>query len=255
MYDQVWRDERDFFYDPGLHGLNLVSIRQKYEPYLEGLSSRDDLNYLFEEMLGEITIGHMFVGGGDVPEPKKVKGGLLGADYTIENGRYRFRRVYSGENWNPKLRAPLTEPGVNVKTGEYLLAVNGRDVRVSEDIYSFFEETADKQVVLRVGPNADGTASREVTVVPIEEIPLRNLAWIESNRRKVDQMTGGHVAYIYLPDTYAGGYTNFDRYYFAQVGKEAAIIDERYNGGGDIADCIIDYLRRPLLSFWTLREG
>ncbi len=154
MYYQVWRDERDFLYDPGLHGLNLESIKKKYAPYLENIASRDDLNYLFTEMLGDITIGHMFVGGGDVPEPKRVKPGLLGADYAIENGRYRFARVYNGENWNPKLRAPLTQPGVNVKAGEYLLAVNGRDVRTPNDVYSFFEETAGKQVVLKVGRKA-----------------------------------------------------------------------------------------------------
>ena len=256
MYYQVWRDERDFLYDPGLHGLNLEAAKKKYEPYLDGISSREDLNYLFEEMLGDITIGHMFVGGGDIPEPKRVKTGLLGADYQIENGRYRFSRVYSGENWNPRLRAPLTQPGVNVIAGEYLLAVNGRDLRAPTNVYSLFEETAGKQVVLKVGPNPDGTGAREVTVVPVDnEDALRNYAWIEGNRRRVDELTGGRVAYVYLPDTYAGGYTNFNRYYFAQVGKEAAIIDERYNGGGDIADYIIDYLRRSLLSYWSMREG
>src|SRR5208282_5699869 len=214
-------DELDFLYDPGLHGLNLAAIEKRYEPYLANMSSRDDLNYLFTEMLGEITIGHMFVGGGDIPEPKRVKTGLLGADYTVENGRYRFARIYNGENWNPKLRAPLTQPAVNVTTREYLLAVNGRDVRPPADVYSFFEETAGKQVVLKVGPNPDGSGSREVTVVPVDdEGDLRNYAWIEDNRRKVDEMTGGRVAYVYLPDTYAGGYTNFNRYYFAQVGKD-----------------------------------
>ncbi len=143
-----------------------------------------------------------------------------------------------------------------MKVGEYLLAANGRDVRAPGDVYSFFEETAGKQVVLKVGPKPDAGGSRDVTVVPVDdETPLRNYAWIEDNRRKVDELTGGRVAYVYLPDTYAGGYTNFNRYYFAQVGKEAAIIDERYNGGGDIADYIIDYLRRPLLSYWTMREG
>ena len=256
MYYQVWRDERDFLYDPGLHGLNLQTAKNKYEPYLENIASRDDLNYLFIEMLGDITIGHMFVGGGDAPEPKRVKTGLLGTDFSVENGRYRFARIYNGENWNPRLRAPLTQPGVNVKVGEYLLAVNGRDVRAPSDVYSFFEETAGKQVVLKVGPKPEADGSRDVTVVPVnDETSLRNYAWIEDNRRKVDELTGGRVAYVYLPDTYAGGYTNFNRYYFAQVGKEAAIIDERYNGGGDIADYIIDYLRRPLLSYWTMREG
>ena len=256
MYYQVWRDERDFLYDPGLHGLNLEAIKKRYEPYLDSISSRDDLNYLFEEMLGEITIGHMFVGGGDRPRPPRISTGLLGADYTIENGRYRFARVFNGENWNPKLRAPLTQPGVNVKAGEYLLAVNGRDVPSTREVYSFFEETAGKQVVLKVGPNPDGTSSREVTVVPVDdEGALRNYAWIEDNRRRVDEMTGGKVAYVYMPNTAGAGYTNFNRYYFAQVGKEAAIIDERFNGGGDIADYVIDYLRRPLLSYWSMREG
>ncbi len=256
IYYQAWRDERDFLYDPGLHGLDLEAVRKRYEPYLENLSSRDDLNYLFEEMLGEITIGHMFVGGGDRPEPKRVKGGLLGADYVVENGRYRFARVYNGENWNPKLRAPLTQPGVNVTAGEYLLAVNGRNLTAQDNLYRHFEETAGKAVVLRVGPDPAGAGARDVTVVPVEdEFALRNLAWIEGNRRKVDELTGGRVAYVYLPDTYAGGYGNFNRYYFAQVGKDAVVIDERFNGGGDIADYIIDYLRRPLLSYWTLREG
>jgi len=256
MYYQVWRDERDFLYDPGLHGLNLAATVKKYEPYLDNISSRDDLNYLFIEMLGDITIGHMFVGGGSIPEPKRVKTGLLGADYSIENGRYRFARIYNGENWNPKLTAPLTQPGVNVKAGEYLLAVNGREVTPPTDVYSLFEETAGKQVVLKVGPASDGKGAREVTAVPVaDETGLRNYAWIEDNRRRVDELTGGRVAYVYLPDTYAGGYTNFNRYYFAQVDKEAAIIDERYNGGGSIADYIIDYLRRPLLSYWHMREG
>jgi tricorn protease len=162
-------------------------------------------------MLGDITIGHMFVGGGSFPEKKYVKTGLLGVDRSIENGRYRFARIYSGENWNPKLHAPLTQPGVNVKTGEYLLAVNTRDVKPPTEVYRFFEETADKQVVLKAGPNPDGSGSRGVTVVPAgDETGLRNYAWIEGNLRKVDELAGGCVAYIYLPDTYAGGYTNFN---------------------------------------------
>ena len=256
MYYQVWRDERDFLYDPNLHGLNLEEVKKRYAPYLDSITTRDDLNYLFIEMVGDITIGHMFVGGGDFPETKKIKTGLLGADYAIENSRYRFTRVYNGENWNPKLRAPLTQPGVNGKAGEYLISVNGRDVRPPADVYSFFEETAGKQTLLKVASQADGTGSREVTVVPVDdETGLRNYAWIEDNRRKVDELSGGRVAYVYLPDTYAGGYTNFNRYYFAQVGKDAAIIDERYNGGGDIADYVIDYLRRPLLAYWNMREG
>jgi len=256
MYHEVWRIERDFLYDPGHHGLDLNAAEKLYAPFLDNINSRDDLNYLFTEMLGNLTLGHVFMSGGDLPEPKKVKGGLLGADYQIENGRYRFARVYDGENWNPQLRAPLTQPGVNVVAGEYLLAVNGRELRASDNIYSYFEETAGKQVALKVGPNPDGSGSREVTVVPAEnEFALRNLAWIEGNRRRVDEMTGGRVAYIYLPDTAGGGYTNFNRYFFAQVGKEAAILDERFNHGGDLADYIIDHLRRPVMSLIMAREG
>jgi tricorn protease len=256
MYHQVWRDERDFFYDPGLHGVNREAIEKKYQLYLENIATRDELNYLFEEMLGEMTVGHMFVGGGDRPEIKRVAGGLLGADYTVENGRYRFAHVYNGENWNPRLKAPLTQPGVNVTAGEYLLAVQGRDARPPENLYSFFEETAGKSIVIRVGLDPRGANSREVTVVPIsDESGLRNLAWIEENRRKVEQMSGGRVGYVYLPNTSTAGYTNFNRYFFGQVGKESVIIDERFNGGGSIADYIIDYLRRPLMGRFSMRKG
>ena len=176
MYHQVWRDERDFFYDPSLHGVNREAIEKKYEPYLANIASREDLNYLFEEMLGEMTVGHMFVGGGDRPEVKRVSGGLLGADYTVENGRYRFARVYNGENWNPNLKAPLTQPGVNVVAGEYLLAIQGRDLLPPANLYSFFEETAGKSIVIRVGPDPGGADARDVTVVPVaSETALRNL--------------------------------------------------------------------------------
>ena len=192
IYNETWRIERDFFYDPHYHGLDLDKVKKKYEPYLEGIASRQELTYLFQECLGEMTVGHMFVGGGEMPEPKKVKGGLLGADYSLENGRYRIAKVYDGENWNPGLQAPLTQPGVNAKAGDYILAVNGRDLHSQDNIYSFFEETAGKQVVLKIGANADGKDAREVTVVPVEsEENLRHLAWIESNRRTVDQATGG----------------------------------------------------------------
>jgi tricorn protease len=256
MYRETWRIERDFFYDPGYHGLNLQATEKKYEPYLASLNHRADLSYLFNEMLGELTIGHLYVQGGDVPDPKRVAGGLLGADYSIENGRYRFARIYNGENWNPSLRAPLTQPGVNVQAGEYLLAVKGRNVTSNDNIYQSFEATSGKQVVIRVGPNADGSNSREVTVVPVaNEGGLRNLAWIEGNRRKVDQLSGGKLAYVWLPDTAQGGYTNFNRYYFSQLNKDGAVIDERFNGGGNAADYIIDYLRKPLMSYWAVRDG
>jgi tricorn protease len=256
MFREVWRGERDFFYDPNAHGLDLKAAEKMYEPYLNAVAHRSDLSYLFREMLNQLTVGHMFISGGDAPRPNFVPGGLLGCDYTIENGRYRFAKVYNGENWNPNLRAPLTQPGVNVKAGEYLLAVNGRELTASDNIYAFFESTANKQVVIKVGPNADGSGSREVTVVPVaSENGLRNLAWIEGNRRRVDKLSGGRLAYVYMPNTGGGGYTSFNRYFFAQTNKDGAVMDERFNGGGLLADYVVQHLSRQLLSFIHYREG
>ena len=256
MYHEVWRIERDFLYDPNHHGLSIPAAEKKYSVYLKGLGGRADLNYLFDEMLGEVTVGHMFIGGGDIPRPNEIRGGLLGADYKIENGRYRFARIYNGENWNPELRAPLTQPGVDVKTGDYLLEVEGREVRPPAEVYSFFENTAGKQIKIKVGPNADGKDSREVIVVPLpSDFALRNRAWEEDNRRKVDELSGGRLAYVHVPDTAVGGWLNFNRFYFAQVGKQGAVIDERYNHGGEVADYIIDMLKRPLRNCAISREG
>jgi tricorn protease len=256
MFHETLRIERDFFYDAGLHGADLVDLKKRYSPFLESLASRQDLNYLFEDMLGELTCGHVFVGGGDQPEVPPVRVGLLGADYAIENGRYRFARIYNGENWNPSMKAPLTQPGVNAVAGEYLLAVNGREVPGSEEIYKYFVGTAGKQVTLKIGPDPAGKGAREVTVVPVgDEYRLRNLAWVEDNRKKVDVLSGGRLAYVWLPDTAEGGFSNFNRYYFAQVGKAGAVIDERFNQGGLIADYIIDYMRRPLMGYFASRDG
>lgn len=256
MYHEAWRIQRDFFYDPNYHGLDIAAAERRYAPYLERLGSRADLNYLLQESLGNMVVGHHNSGGGDTPQPAQVQGGLLGADYRVENGRYRFARIFNGENWNPATRAPLTQPGVNVREGEYLLAVSGRELRSADNVYSFFEGTAGKQTVIKVGPNPDGSGAREVTVVPVpSETGLRNLAWIEGNRRKVAELSGGRVAYVYLPNTSGAGYTNFNRYFFAQIDKEASVIDERFNGGGTAADYFIDYMRRPLMNYWATREG
>jgi tricorn protease len=256
MYNEVWRIERDFFYDPNYHGLNVAAAQARFSPYIAGIGARSDLTFLFEEMLSYLAVGHMFVRGGYAPEISKVNVGLLGADYTVENGRYRFARIYNGENWNPALHAPLTQPGSEVRVGEYLLAVNGQQVRASESVYSFFQETAGKQVVLTVGPDASGANSRQVTVIPVRsEFPLRNLAWIEDNRRLVDKLSGGQLGYVYLPDTELGGFTNFNRYYFSQVEKKGVVIDERFNHGGQVADYIIDYLTRKPMAMTVPRYG
>jgi len=256
MYYDAWRIQREFFYDPGLHGLDLEVAIIRYAPYVDQVASRQDLNYLFSDMMGEITVGHLFVAGGDLPQVDRVSTGLLGADYEIADGRYRFSRIFNGENWNPRLQAPLTQPGVNVKAGEYLLAVDGREIFSRNNLYRFFEKKTGKQVVLTVGPNPKLEGSRDVTVVPIErEMQLRHFDWIEGNRRYVDKVTDGRVAYVYMPDTFFGGYTYFNRYFYAQVGKEGVIIDERFNGGGQLATDIIERLQRKMMSLVATRDG
>ncbi len=256
MYHEAWRIQRDFLYDPQAHGLDLAAAEKKYAAYLPGLGSRSDLNYLFEEMLGEIGVGHMFVRGGDLPEPPEVPGGLLGADYEIADGRYRFARIYDGESWNPKLRAPLTQPGVDVRAGDYLIAVDGVDVRPSASVYSFFENRAGKSVRLRVAKDAAGKEAREVSVVPIDdESDLRYRAWVEDNRRTVDRLSGGKLAYLHLPDTGSDGFTSFNRYFFPQTEKLGIVVDERFNHGGFLADYVVDFLNRPIKSLLLTREG
>jgi tricorn protease len=256
MYREIWRIEREFFYDPNLHGLDLEETQKKYAPYVRSVASRQDLNYLFSDMLGEMTVGHLGVGGGDIPRAERVPTGLLGADYAVENGRYRFQRVYSGENWNPQFQAPLTQPGVNVKAGEYLLKVDDRDVKGIDNVYRFFEGKAGKQVLLTIGPEPELEGFREVTVIPVRsESALRNFAWIEDNRRYVDKVTGGRVAYVYMPDTAFGGYTYFNRYFYAQVGRSALIVDERFNGGGMLATDIIERFQRKMMSLVATRDG
>ncbi len=255
MYRETWHIERDFFYDPHLHGLDLKKIQTKYEPYLDGLASREEFTYLSNEMLGEIQVGHMFVNG---PRDEKdgPKPGLLGADYVVENDRYKFAKIYNGQNWTPSLTAPLTLPGIDIVEGEYLLAVNGRDLHGTDNLGSFLDGTAGKQTVLRVGTKPDGSDGRDVTVVPVDsEKGLRNIDWIESNRRKVDQLSGGKVAYIYMPNTGGAGYSNFNRFFYAQLDKQAVLLDERYNEGGLIADYVVNVLGQKILSGAIGRDG
>jgi tricorn protease len=257
IFDEVWRINRDYFYDPGMQGADWPAMKKKYAQFLPHLAVRSDLNRLIRWLCSELSIGHSFSGGGDtLVKAETIPGGLLGADYEIADGRYRFEKVLGGLNWTPDLRAPLTEPGVDVKTGEYLLAVEGRELRPPENLYSRFENTAGKIVEITVGPNADGSGSRNVKVVPIaDEGALRNRDWVEGNIRKVTEATNGRVAYVYVPNTAEAGFEYFKRYFFPQSKREAIIVDERYNGGGDVADYYIDILRRPFVSHWATRYG
>jgi tricorn protease len=256
MYREVWRIERSYFYDPGLHGVNIADQEKAYEKYLDSLSSRADLNYIFHDMLSEMTVGHLRGGGGNIPTAKSVPGGLLGADYEIANNRYRFKRIYTGENWNPDLQGPLSVPGLNVNAGDYLLSVNGQELTAKQDVQSLLENTSGRHVVLKIGSDASGAGAREITVVPVgNEMQLRHQAWVEDNRKLVDKLSGGKLAYVYMPDTGQGGLTSFTRYYFAQTDRQGLVLDERFNSGGQVADYVIEVLNRQLLGWWSPRYG
>ncbi|HSE31378.1 MAG TPA: PDZ domain-containing protein [Pyrinomonadaceae bacterium] len=257
IFNEAWRINRDYFYAPNMHGADWNAMRAKYAQFLPHVTTRGDLNRVMQWLGSELAVGHHRVGGGDSRyQPASVPGGLLGADYTVENGRYRFKKVYGGLNWNPELRSPLTEPGVDVKAGEYLIAVRGQDLKPPTNLYSMFENTSGKIIEITVGANPDGTGARTVQVVPIaNEGALRNRDWIEGNLRRVDEATGGRVAYVYVPNTSTLGHTYFKRYFYPQSYKEAIIVDERFNGGGQLADYYIDILRRPQSAYWAMRYG
>lgn len=256
MFHEIWRNEPILFYAPNMHGIDPKEMDRRYAPFLKNICSRNDLNYLFTDMLGEMCIGHMWAQGGDIPGIRGVPGGLLGADYAFENGHYRLTRIYDGERWNPNLYAPLAQPGINAKVGEYVLAIDGKELKDSNDIYETLEGKSGRQVKVKLGPNADGTGSREVTVLPVgNEGALRNRAWSEDNRRLVEKATGGRVGYVHVPDTAQGGWTEFNRYYYAQVGKDAIIVDERFNSGGLIVDYLIREMTKSLDALFTPRTG
>jgi tricorn protease len=256
IYHEAWRIERDFLYDPKHHGVDLAAAERAYAPFVDGLGSRGDLNVLLEEMTGHLSLGHTFVRGGESPPATPVSVGLLGADFRAVGGHVQFSRVLAGESWSPSVPAPLQQPGAEVRAGEFLLAVDGRPVDASSDVFRHIVGLAGRQVTLTVGPNADGRGARTVRVVPTpNDAGLRLQSWIDANRRYVDERTGGKVAYVYLPDTAFGGFANFNRYYFSQVGKVAAILDERFNHGGSIADYIVDQLKRTPQMINRTREG
>jgi tricorn protease len=257
IFRETWRLQREYFYDPKFHGADWQAVYEKYLPFVQYVGHRTDLGYLIAMVGGELVVGHSYLTSlGDVPSEDPVSVGLLGADFAIENGRYRIKRIYTGENWNPDLRAPLSAPGVQVSEGDYLLEVNGRPFTPPTNLYSMFEDTAGHQTQIRVGKNPSGEGSRVITVIPVpSEDGLRTRAWVEDNRRLVDKLSGGKLAYVWLPNTTGPGYTYFTRYYYAQQDKEAAIIDERYNHGGQVADYVVNELDRKLMGYFVQRDG
>jgi tricorn protease len=257
IFRETWRVQREYFYDPKYHGADWQAIFEKYRPLVGFVGHRADLAYLVAVVGGELAVGHSYlIGSGDVPGEDPVSVGLLGADFEIENGRYRIKRMLTGENWNPDLRAPLSSPGIQVAEGDYVLEVNGRALAPPTNLYSLFEGTAGRQTLIRVNKTPSIEGSRVVTVIPVaSEDALRARTWIEDNRRLVDKLSGGRLAYVWLPNTGGPGYTAFTRYYYAQQDKEGAIIDERYNQGGQVADYIVSELDRKLMGFFAQRDG
>jgi tricorn protease len=256
VFREAWRYQRDFFYVENVHGLDMDWVWKTYSPWVEHVRHRSDLNYILDILGGETSIGHSFVGGGDYPDVDRVPVGLLGANYEVVNGKYRFAKIFNGENWNPTLKAPLTQPGVDVKQGDYLLAVNGVPLDGATNIFAHFDRTAGKQTRLLVNSQPSTVGAREVVVVPVsDESGLRQLEWVESNRRKVDELSDGRLAYVWVPNTGGEGYTYFNRWYFAQKDKKGAVIDERFNQGGYIADYIIEVLSRTHYGYFNNPVG
>jgi tricorn protease len=256
IFNDVWRMEAEYFYDPNMHGLDWQAIYDRFRPLVDHVGRREDLNTLMIEMIAEMQVGHNRIFGGDTYRERRVNTGLLGADLRIENGKYRIKDIYSGENWNPFLKAPLSAPGVDIDIDDYILAVNGRTVMAGDNIFAFFGDTVGKQVTLNISKNADGSDARDVVVEPIRnDGQLRNWRWIEDNRKYVAEKTDGKVGYVYVPNTAGGGFTYFNRMFFAQFDKEAVIIDERSNGGGQAANYITDILSREYLAGWKDRDA
>jgi tricorn protease len=247
IFDEAWRYERDFFYDPDMHGNDWNAVRGRYAPLVPYVRHRGDLNYILDQVNGELSVGHSFVRGGDYPDVDTVRVGLLGADLEASEGRWRIQRIYTFESWNPGLDAPLDRPGMRVSHGTYLVGVNGVELTSDEDPYQALDGTAEVQTVLHLNdsPTMDGAWTE--TVVPIRsESSLRQRAWVEDNRRTVDELSGGKLAYAWIPNTGGPGVVSFNRYVFAQQDKQGLVVDERYNGGGNLDDYMVDYMNRTL---------
>ncbi|HSD46006.1 MAG TPA: PDZ domain-containing protein, partial [Pyrinomonadaceae bacterium] len=256
IFNEGWRNQRDYLYVPNMHGTDWPKMKQMYGQFLPYVMHRADLNYLMDMMGAEIAVGHSYVRGGDMPQVPQTPGGLLGADFAIDNGRYKITRIYDNESWNPDLRSPLATPGATVNTGEYILAINGIELRAPDNIYRLLDGTANRQTTLTVNTTPTMQGARTVVVVPVaNEQGLRTRAWVESNRRLVEKLSDGQLAYVYLPNTGQPGYTSFNRYYFSQQDKKGVVVDERFNGGGSAADYIIDVLQRDFDGYFNNVAG
>jgi tricorn protease len=253
---EAWRCERDFYWDPNMGGADWERIGKRYEALLPWVAHRSDLNYIIGEMIAELDTGHTYVGGGDMPDRKRVGVGLLGADLVADGGYFRIAKIYPGENWSDATRSPLTEPGLKVKEGNYLIAVEGQPIKADREPYAYFQNMADKNITLTINDKPGSQGAWTILVRTIaSEGNLRYLNWVEANRRKVDLASGGRVAYMHVPDTSTMGVVMFDKYFAGQLGKDALIVDERYNHGGWSPDFYTEKLGRRVLLALAPREG
>ncbi len=256
LFDDSWRFLRDFLYVDNVHGAPWEDVYKWYSPWVKHARHRTDMNYIIDIISGEVAIGHSYVSGGDMPNVDRVPIGLLGCDFIEENGRYKMVKIYTGESWNPTTKAPLAAPGLEVKEGDYLLAVNGVELKAPMNPYSLFEQTSGRQTILKVNSSPSEPGAREITVEPVSsDRNLRSIDWIEGNRKKVDELSNGKLAYVYIPNTGGSGFASFNRYYFAQQDKKGVILDERNNGGGSAADYMIDVMSRTLLGYFNSKAN
>jgi tricorn protease len=247
IFEEAWRYEKDYFYDPGMHGRDWNAVYKEYAPLVPYIRHRTDLTYILDQMNGELSVGHSFVGGGDFPEVEKPSVGLLGADLIAENKHWKIARIYTTESWNPELSGPLDRPGAKIEEGYYLVGINGEELTDTDDPYQFLDGTLNVQTTIHINKTPEFIGSWTEIVTPIaSESNLRQRAWVEDNRRMVDKLSGGRLAYVWVPNTGGGGFISFNRYFFAQQDKEGAVIDERFNGGGLLDDYMVDLMKRQL---------
>ncbi|MGE5349799.1 MAG: S41 family peptidase [Actinomycetota bacterium] len=252
IFEEAWRYERDYFYDPGMHGRDWNAVYEKYAPLIPWVKHRADLNYILDQMNGELSVGHSFVGGGDFPEVERSSAGLLGADLVAENNRWKISRIYTTESWNPELSSPLDRPGIKIGEGYYLVGINGKELTAADDPWQYLDGTQNIQTTLHINKTPDFTGSWKEVVKPIaSESGLRQRAWVEDNRRMVDSLSGGKLAYVWVPNTGGPGFVSFNRYFFAQQDKKGAVIDERFNGGGLLDDYMVDLMNRRIRAALT----